>query len=99
MFRGNPNVIEWRELRDADGLPINVAAMSYTLFDQDGAEVGGQAWPEPMLYVPGSDGNYRGPMDASLDVVAGCSGEYTAHVTAPGYVDVLVPVDVRTRHS
>jgi hypothetical protein len=53
----------------ATGDPINDATVQATLYRRGTTtEVTGQAWPVYLFHVIGSDGDYHGQIDYSLDV-------------------------------
>jgi len=79
IFIDNDNVIETTIVNSVTGLPINDATVQVTLYDSDGGEVTGQAWPTTMVYAPTSDGIYRASLKAELQLVQ--AEKYTAVVT------------------
>jgi hypothetical protein len=69
-YIGNDNLIELTGMRDAvQGLFLNDAAVTLTLVDAEtDTEVAGQIWPETMLYVEDSNGDYHLTLEYDLVV-------------------------------
>lgn len=101
LFVGNDTVLEVQGLRnDVTGEPLNTATLTLTLLDAAGAEVPGQVWPMPMVFVEGSRGLYRALLPAALPLVA--DARYTARIVAdagPGLMGSwLMECVARTRN-
>ncbi len=80
-YTGNPNLLELIGFDDQiTGAFINDAVVTGTIVDQEGADVGGVAWPLSMAYVTGSDGDYRATVPPEAEFIAGDC--YIAEVTA-----------------
>lgn len=81
IYDDNDTIIEVAELRSGvTGNYLDLATVTVTLKDSDGAEVAGASWPMAMTYVAGSNGKYRATLPASLSTVKRAS--YTAVVDA-----------------
>lgn len=80
----NDNEIQLIGLADARGTYQNAGTVEVTIKDRDGAEVAGQTWPLTLSYVSGSEGDYRGVLDAALDVSVNDSIRAHVDVTAGG---------------
>lgn len=79
----NDNQLRIDGLRDADDTYINNATVVCTgVDDSDGNAVSGDTFPKALTYVSASDGNYRGTLQQTLELVDGES--YTATITADG---------------
>lgn len=80
-FVGNTNLLTLEGLKDhITGSYINDASVEVTVKDKNGTAVTGQTWPEPMDYVPGSNGNYRAVIEH--DVAFTAKQKYYAHIDA-----------------
>lgn len=84
----NTNILELQGLKDAlsDSYINNATVSITTIEDEDGVAVlplSGS--PITMSYVAGTNGNYRGVLDATLPFAAGVC--YTAHIDADAGVD------------
>lgn len=68
IFILNDNLIELIGLKDeAQALFVNDAAVTVTLVDANtGAAIAGQAWPTTLVFVTGSNGDYRGILSDAL---------------------------------
>jgi hypothetical protein len=82
-FVANTNVLELRGLQEAiEGNYVNNAVVSVTVKDDCGDLVSGQTWPATMVYVTGSDGDYRCILFNTVAFQAG--KRYFAEITVTG---------------
>lgn len=83
MFVANTGALDLVGLKShTEDVFLNEAEVTFTVIDHGGDEVIGQTWPQVMEYVEGSDGNYRGILPASLELVA--KQKYKAVIDAAG---------------
>lgn len=68
--------------RSSDDAYVNDASVDLVLVDEDGDQVAGQTWPTSMIYVSGSDGDYRAVIESAVLVTKGLA--YLAKITATG---------------
>lgn len=88
IYIDNDNVIELIGLKDVtQDTFVNDASVTVTLLDSSGDEVSGQAWPFILVYVSGSDGDYRATLEDGL--VLSFGGTYTAIVIADAGADLI----------
>jgi hypothetical protein len=59
---------------------VNDAIVTVTIKDANGVELGGQTWPLAMAHVPGSNGDYRAFLAATLPFIS--KQNYTAFIDA-----------------
>lgn len=79
LYIGNDNILELDALTDdLTGDALNAAAVTVTLVDSDGDEVGGEVWPKTLAYVTNSNGVYRATLPHTLSMTSG--GRYVAQV-------------------
>lgn len=79
----NTNVLDLLGLKSwVEGNFINTAVVTYTVKDKGGVEISGATWPQPMDYIPASEGDYRGILPAALEMLPNKS--YTAFIEAAG---------------
>ena len=82
-FVANTNVLELRGLQEAiDETYVNNATVSVTVKDDCGDNVAGQTWPATMVYVTGTDGDYRFILFNTVELQAG--KRYFAEITVNG---------------
>lgn len=59
-------------LKQPDGTFLNSATVEATIYEADGVtEVTGQSWPLTLSYQAASDGEYKGVINDTLNVVVG----------------------------
>lgn len=82
LYKDNDNLVSVVGLTNVAGdAYVNDATVTLvSLTDSGGDEVSGVSWPLTLSYVSGSDGNYRGVIDAAAELTAGAT--YTGTVTA-----------------
>jgi hypothetical protein len=79
-FVANTNNLDLIGLKSAvSGNFISGATIGVVIKDNSGAEVSGQTWPTPMLYVDGSDGDYRAIISHEVGFVPGLN--YVAEIS------------------
>lgn len=84
-FYRNDNLIELAGLKDElTEAFVNDATVTAVMKDAAGANVAGQSWPLVMPYISGSDGIYRGVLDADLDLAVGDRVTVEVTITASG---------------
>src|SRR5262245_45959436 len=65
----NTNVLDLIGLKShVENVYLNAATVTYTIKDKAGAEVGGATWPQEMVYVTGSNGDYQGILPSVLEM-------------------------------
>ncbi len=80
-FVKNTNLLEVIGLKDAvAGTFINDAAVTATIKDKAGVVVSGQSFPVTLVYVAGSNGDYRATLTKDLLLLDDI--EYIAEITA-----------------
>ena len=80
LYVDNDMRLEVGSLRDLDGVYLNAATVTATIYDALGVAVTGQSWPLTLAYVALSNGIYRGIIDDGADFVDG--EDYTIVVDA-----------------
>ena len=71
-FVGNTNLLTLLHLQDEiTDEYIDDADVEVTVTTEAGVAVGGVTWPLTMLYVAGTDGNYRVALAADMELTAG----------------------------
>lgn len=84
----NTNVLDLIGLQnELTGVPINDAAVTVTVKDEDGINVAGTSWPITMTYVPASTGDYRAFLSETLPLVD--KAKYTAVIDANGGANLV----------
>src|SRR5580765_7758485 len=79
----NTNALDLIGLKShTEGDYINDATVDVTVKDKAGVAVSGSTWPQIMVYVSGSNGDYRAILPAALGLVA--KQKYTAFINAQG---------------
>lgn len=79
----NTNALDLIGLKShAEGDYINDATVDFTIKDKAGVAVAGSTWPQIMVYISGSNGDYRGILPAALALVN--KQKYTAFINAQG---------------
>jgi hypothetical protein len=79
-FVANTNNLDLIGLRNAsNGAYVNDATVTVVVKDSTGNNVSGETWPLSMIYVSGSEGNYRGILSNSLSFSSGRN--YTAEIS------------------
>lgn len=69
LYIGNENALRVEGLYDSvDEAYINNATINVTIKDDKGNPVTGMTWPQAMVYVDGSDGDYTLVLPAELDL-------------------------------
>lgn len=80
-YVGSTNNLELNGLKtELEGLVLNGAVVSVTIKDTDGNPVPGEAWPQNMQYVNGSEGNYVLGLTRFLGIENG--KKYIAYIDA-----------------
>lgn len=93
LYVGNDTVLEVKGLKnEMAGAFLNAATVQATLYDSAGASVAGQSWPLALVYVPSSDGTYRGTLPYGLSLTAG--DRYTARITADAGTGLRAQFDI-----
>lgn len=65
LYIANDHAIELRELTNgATGERVEAATVLCTLYDAEGVEIAGQAWPLVLAHI--GQGDYRGTLDSTL---------------------------------
>lgn len=69
---------------DTPPTPINDATVQATLYDGADVELTGQVWPLALAYVAGSNGDYKGTVDAAVVSYHGLTGKAVITATRSG---------------
>jgi len=84
-LKDSNNVIYFLNLRDEiTNEPIINATITFALRDVYGDDVEGQAWPLYLTYQDGTDGDYIGVLDNTIDLVVGNYYKGTVTVISGG---------------
>lgn len=79
----NTNVLDLIGLKShIEGVYIDDATVVYTIKDKAGVPINGASWPQEMVYVTGSQGDYQGILPSVLEMAAG--KVYYAWIDAQG---------------
>lgn len=79
----NTNVLDLLGLKShIEDVFLNDATVTYTIKDKAGVEIDGATWPQEMVYVAGSNGDYQGILPSLLDMIPG--KQYYAWIEAQG---------------
>lgn len=97
---GTDNLLVVSGLRnDADDSFVNDAVVHATLLEsRDGGELSGQSWPLTLDYVTGSDGEYRGTLEDTIDAEDGQTAVLKLEIEGDGlqllmYVDAVFDLE------
>ena len=83
VFVNNSNAILLRGLRNEnDSTFITNAVVEVTIKDKNNIAIPGVSWPKSMLYVTGTDGDYRAVLEDTIIFVPGAT--YYAYILANG---------------
>ena len=99
LFELNDQCVTLSGLVDkVSGAFINDATAAVTI-TRDGVEVGGENWPLSMPYQTGSDGNYTGVIESTVEIVDGEKVTVSIDVTTPagGNANFKQVVPVKSR--
>lgn len=82
-FVANTNSLDLLGLKShIEGTYINDATVTFTIKTKAGASISGVSWPQAMVHVVGSNGDYRGILPADLPLAN--KGKYIAFIDAQG---------------
>ena len=101
LWRNTDNVLRVTGLRNSiTGEYLNnLSTVAATLYDSTLEEVTGQTWPLQLLYIPDTDGEYRGTIDYELALTHDAT--YYALLVADGgdglHGEWLIPAVARNR--
>lgn len=85
-FIANTNLLELTGLKSAvEGVYINDALITVTVKDKKGQDVPGVSWPVSMVYVNGSEGDYRATLVHTIEFVP--KREYRAFIEVDAGAD------------
>lgn len=83
IYINNSNAILLQGLHDESNMAfINTATVEVTIKDRNNVAIPGITWPKSMLYVTGTDGDYRAVLEDTIPFIAGA--QYSAYIFANG---------------
>jgi hypothetical protein len=102
IYIANDNVLELTGLQNSvSDAYQNSATVTVTVTDSAGTDVVGETWPVTLVYVSGSNGDYRANLTDSLVLTDG--SKYAATITADAGANGLATwtedLIARTRYS
>lgn len=82
-FVMNTNALDLLGLKShTEGVYLNDATVTFTIKDKAGTPVTGSTWPQTMVYITSSNGDYRALLPAALGLIA--KQKYTVFIDAAG---------------